>query len=109
MLRLLLILGVVLLGACSQTPKTMTEAGLPYCYVDETHIEQAGTVDSEIVTQCSDRPGAQASVQRAGIDVGCEEFWYTENRRGNLIQQRGVYCEKIDGSTEIINIDGNNS
>ena len=106
MLRLLLILGVVLLGACSQTPKTMTEAGLPYCYVDETHIEQAGTVDSEIVTQCSDRPGAQASVQRAGIDVGCEEFWYTEIRNGSRFPVRGVRCEKLDGSWEILNING---
>ena len=108
MIRLALILGVVAtLGAC--TTSQHHDYTPQYCYTDQT-IERTGNiVNSETKLECTDRPGQQVATQRAGIDKGCKEFWYTENRRGKLIQQRGVYCEKLDGSTEIINIDGNNS
>ena len=108
MIRLALILGVVtVLGAC--TTPAVYDYTPQYCYTDQT-IERIGDiVNSETKLECTDRPGQQVATQRAGIDKGCKEFWYTESRQGNLIQQRGVYCEKLDGSVEIINIDGNNS
>tara|TARA_E500000178_G_scaffold284638_1_gene285951 strand:+ start:2292 stop:2492 length:201 start_codon:yes stop_codon:yes gene_type:complete len=58
---------------------------------------------------CTDRPGQQVAMQRAGIDAGCKEFWYNEFRNGKIIPTRGVYCEKLDGSTEIVNINGINN
>ena len=49
---------------------------------------------------------SQKEIARAGIDKGCEEFWYNETRWGKLTQVRGVRCEKLDGSWEILNING---
>ena len=64
------------------------------------------TANSETTLQCTDRPGQQTQIQRAGIDKGCEEFVYTEIRNGQAVPVRGVRCEKLDGSWEILNING---
>ena len=107
MLRLsLLITSILIIGGCSSTQYNYTS---PYCYTDETVVmNNDTTVSSETVLQCTDRPGQQTAIQRAGIDAGCEEFWYSEKRNGSIIRQRGVICEKFDGSFEIVNINGNN-
>ena len=104
---LLLIITCSILSACAS--KQVHLASAPYCYTDETHVVQAGEetiVNSETILECTDRPGAQAAIQRAGIDVGCEEFWYTETRNGSRFPVRGVRCEKLDGSWEILDING---
>lgn len=106
MLKYLIIsvLAVNLLSGCSSAPKTYQS---PYCYTDETvRMKDNAVVSSESVHECTDRPGRQAEIQRAGIDASCEEFWYNEVRRGGLVKQRGVRCEKFDGSWEILNING---
>jgi hypothetical protein len=80
----------------------------PYCYTDEIVLKDGdSTISSKTILQCTDRPGQQALVQRAGIDAGCREFWYDEKRNGRFVKQRGVACEKFNGSLEIVNIDGN--
>lgn len=107
MWKLLVLTGAVcLVSACSSKNLTMTERGLPYCYSDENHVTKNGKTDSTIVTECSDRPGQQLAIQRAGIDKTCKEFWYDEYRNGRRYQQRGVRCEKLDGTWEILNING---
>lgn len=106
-MRYLLLIGVVLLGACSSTPpQNFTEAGYPYCYADETHVTVNGETDSIQITECTDRPGKQAQILRAGIESSCEEFWYTEMRYGREFPVRGVRCEKLDGSWEILDLNG---
>ena len=101
---LLLALIVISSAGCS-TPNYNYEA--PYCYTDQTiELDQGTTVNSNTVLECTDRPGQQTSIARAGIDVGCEEFWYTESQWGKLKDVRGVRCEKLDGSWEILNING---
>ena len=81
-----------------------------YCYTDQIIVKDGEEkVSSQTILQCTDRPGQQALVQRAGIDAACREFWYDERRNGTLVKTRGVACEKFDGSLEIINVDGNNS
>ena len=105
-MRYLLLLGVTLLSACSSTPQSYTEAGYPYCYVDETHVTVDGKTSSAQVTECTDRPGKQAQILRAGIESSCEEFWYSEMRYGRRFPVRGVRCEKLDGSWEILDLNG---
>ena len=102
---LLLITSIIALAGCaSNKPVEYTPQ---YCYTDQTITKRNNsTVNSETVLECTDRPGRQAEIQRAGIDSSCEEFWYDEVRRGGLIRQRGVRCEKFDGSWEILNING---
>jgi len=91
---------------CSTTPDYNYQA--PYCYTEETVVTKSDqTVAGTATHMCTDHPGQQVAIQRAGIDAGCKEFWYDEYRHGKLVPTRGVYCEKLDGSTEIVNIDGN--
>jgi hypothetical protein len=78
-----------------------------YCYTDQAIVKQGDTtVSSATVVQCTDRPGQQMQIARAGIDSKCEEFWYPESRWGRTVQVRGVRCEKLDGSWEVLNING---
>ena len=78
-----------------------------YCYTDQTITQEDGTtVSSKVVLECTDRPGQQIAIARAGIDKGCKEFWYTEVRNGKPFKTRGVQCEKPDGTWEILNIYG---
>jgi hypothetical protein len=103
---LLLSLIVISSAGCSITPDYY-DYQAPYCYTDETtKIVDGQTVDSEVQLECTDRPGKQMEIARAGIDTSCEEFWYNETRWGKLTKVRGVRCEKLDGSWEILNIYG---
>ena len=78
-----------------------------YCYTDQTIVKQDNTsVGSATVVQCTDRPGQQMQIARAGIGSKCEEFWYPESRWNRTVQVRGVRCEKLDGSWEVLNING---
>jgi len=106
MLRLwLLLTSLLVIGGCSTTEYNYSA---PYCYTDEIIVvSDDDTVNSQTILQCSDRPGQKAMMQRAGIDADCKEFFYNEKRNGSIIRQRGVACEKFDGSLEIVNIDGN--
>ena len=87
---------VALAGCSSNSNKVVYQT--PYCYTDQTITKQDETVSSNSVLQCTDRPGQQAAIQRAGIDKSCEEFLFTEVRNGHRFRQRGVRCEKLDGS-----------
>ena len=107
MRELLLItsIGVLVLSGCASnnhydyTPQ--------YCYTDQTIVKQDNTsVGSATVVQCTDRPGQQMQIARAGIDSKCEEFFYPERRWNTTVEVRGVRCEKLDGSWEILNING---
>ena len=106
MLRLLLLVtSIAVLGGCaSQDTFDYTPQ---YCYTDEVSvISNDNTVNSSTVVQCTDRPGQQQIIARAGIDKSCEEYWYDEMRWGRPVKQRGVRCEKLDGSWEVLNIGG---
>lgn len=106
---LLSITTVSLLGGCSSTPDYY-DYKAPYCYTDEiVQLKDGDKVSGTATHSCTDRPGQQVAMQRAGIDAGCKEFWYNEFRNGKIIPTRGVYCEKLDGSTEIVNINGINN
>lgn len=94
------------LAGCASAPQQTFQS--PYCQTDQRIVNSNGTVSSTSVVECTDRPGRQAEIQRAGIDRNCREFWYAERRWGELVNVRGVRCEKFDGTWEIINVGGNN-
>lgn len=103
-MRLLLLVGVLLVAGCSSKNYDYTQG--QYCYTDQQIVKQNEVVNSTTVLECTDRPSRQSEIQRAGIDSGCKEFWYPEFRNGIRIMTRGVVCEKLNGSYEIIDIDG---
>jgi hypothetical protein len=104
-MRVVALLGAIALTGCSATQEYNYQA--QYCYTDQTITRQGENVDSKTVLECTDRPGQQTAIQRAGIDAGCREFWYPEMRHGSRVMVRGVACEKLNGSLEIVNINGN--
>lgn len=105
MYRLLALAGVLVLSGCASAPDKIYTG--QYCYTDQTiHKDGNSVVSSTTTLECTDRPDRQVAIQRAGIDAGCEEFWYPEVRRGRTVQVRGVRCEKLNGRWEIVNIDG---
>ena len=88
MIRISLLLISIVLGGCAShksydyTPQ--------YCYTDQTiTMNNSDTVNTETVLECTDRPGQQTAIQRAGVDSSCRE--------------------KFDGTLEIVNINGNNN
>ena len=93
-----------MLGAC--TTSQHYDYTPQYCYTDQVIERTNDIVNSETKLECTDRPGQQVATQRAGIDKGCKEFWYTEIRNGSRFPVRGVRCEKLDGSWEILDING---
>jgi hypothetical protein len=100
---LLVVTSIALIGCASNKVSYAPQ----YCYTDQTIVTQNGTtVNSATVLQCTDRPGQQTAIQRAGIDAKCEEFWYPEHRWNKTINVRGVRCEKLDGTWEVLNING---
>ena len=106
MIKLVVIVGAVLLAGCSTAPTYNYQA--PYCYTDQTIVKQDNeSVSSTTTLECSDRPAQKTAIQRAGIDAKCEEFTYPETRRNTVIYVRGVRCEKLNDTWEIVNIDGN--
>jgi hypothetical protein len=104
-MRWLLLVGAFVLAGCSTQSYNYTGQ---YCYTDQLIVKDGDeSVSSKTIMQCTDRPGQQAMIQRAGIDASCREFWYDETRFGKLTKQRGVACEKFNGTLEILNVDGN--
>jgi len=103
------VLSILLLSTSSLIGCSSNEVNYsaPYCYTDES-ITMQGTnrVNSTTNLECTDRPGRQTEISRAGIDKGCEQFFYTEVRRGRVVEQRGVMCTHADGSREILDING---
>lgn len=98
------LLATSILTACSSTEYNYQPQ---YCYTDQTiTMQNKETVNSETTLQCTDRPGQQVYMQRAGVDKGCSEFFYTEYRNGKANKQRGVQCEKPDGTWEVLDLNG---
>jgi hypothetical protein len=104
MLRLVLLLGALSLAGCASKSAPYQSQ---YCYTDQTIVKQGDSVvSSATVLECTDRPGQQTAIQRAGIDSKCEEFWYPERRWNTTVNVRGVRCEKLNGTWEVLNING---
>ena len=106
MLKLIVpLLCLTSLIGCSST-NSKIEYKAPYCYTDETIVTANNKVNSSTTVQCTDRPGQQTMIQRAGIDANCREFEMMEPRWGTLVPVRGVRCKKYDGTWEILNLNG---
>ena len=108
-MRSLLFAGAIafVLAGCSSNEPAYNYTS-QYCYTDQVILKKDNTnVSSVTALECTDRPARKAEIFRAGIDANCREFWYDEVRYGRYTKQRGVVCEKFDGSLEIININGN--
>jgi len=104
MLRVVLLVTSIALVGCASNHIDYSPS---YCYTDQTVIKRDdASVSSATVVQCTDRPGQQMQIARGGIDSKCEEFFYPERRWNTTVTVRGVRCEKLDGTWEVLNING---
>ena len=95
-----------LLSGCSSTPKVM--ANKPqYCHTSQTIKTQNGErVNSETVVECTDDQVKRLTAQRMGLSPHCGEFTYWMQIGGNNVQRKGISCQRLDGSWEVVNTAG---
>ena len=100
---LLCFLLIALLSGCSSSPKIA--ANKPqYCYTSQTITTQnKETVDSKTVLDCTDDDVKRITTARLGMSTNCGEFTYWMQIGGRDVQRKGISCQKMDGSWEIVN------
>jgi hypothetical protein len=100
---LLCFLLIALLSGCSSSPKIA--ANKPqYCYTSQTITTQnKETVDSKTVLDCTDDDVKRITTARLGMSHNCGEFTYWMQIGGRDVQRKGISCQKMDGSWEIVN------
>lgn len=97
LVAVLLSLAVV---GCSSAPVGPAK---PYCYTaQEIRTKNGATVSSETLLQCTDDPLEKVTIKRAGVAKNCGEYTYYVTLNGKSVPQRGLACEKFNGSWEVI-------
>jgi hypothetical protein len=100
---ILLFLVIALLSGCSSAPKVMAQKP-QYCLTSQTiQTENNETVNSKTTLECTDDQIKRLSSVRLGMSGNCGEFSYWMNIGGNNVQRKGISCQKLDGSWEVVN------
>jgi len=102
MRSLLLVLALSLVG-CSSAP-TVVAKKPQYCHTSQTIItENKETVSSRTELECTDDQVKRLTARRVGIASNCGEFTYWMQIGGRDVQRKGISCQKIDGTWEVLN------
>ena len=105
-LLLLSSLGAVLAG-CSTTQQVAVNHTPQYCYTEQTIVtENNETVQSKTRVECTDDQVKRVTQRRLGMSPNCGEYTYWMSLGGQLVQRKGISCQRLDGSWEIINTSG---
>lgn len=102
-LAIALVPAFLFLTGCGSAPKV--EARKPqYCYTSQTIItEDKETVSSRTEVDCTDDQVKRLTAKRLGIASNCGEFTYWMKIGGRDVQRKGISCQKIDGTWEVLN------
>ncbi len=94
---------IIALTGCSSTPKVAAKKP-QYCHTSqEILIRNGEKVDSATLVECTDDQLKRVAVARIGMAPNCGEFTYWMQIGGRDVQRKGISCQKLDGSWEIIN------
>lgn len=105
-MKYLVLIGLVALVGCSSTPK-VTAQKPQYCHTSQTIQTKNGEqVDSQTVVECTDDQIKRMSSVRLGLSRNCGEFTYWMQIGGRNVQRKGISCQKLDGTWEVINTSG---
>jgi uncharacterized protein YceK len=100
---ILVTLLVIALAGCSSTPKVQAQKP-QYCHTSQTIKTQNGDrVSSETTLDCTDDQTKRLTATRMGMAANCGEFTYWMQIGGRDVQRKGISCQKLDGSWEIVN------
>jgi hypothetical protein len=96
------VFSAILVG-CSSQPKVQAEKP-QYCYTNQTiETENREVVNSRTLIECTDDQLNRLTAKRLGMANNCGEFLYWTKVGGRDVQRKGISCQKLDGSWEIVN------
>ncbi len=94
---------IVALTGCSSSPKVVAQKP-QYCHTSQEILVRNGEkVDSATLVECTDDQIKRIAVARIGMAPNCGEFTYWMQIGGRDVQRKGISCQKLDGSWEVIN------
>ena len=97
------VLLLALLSGCSSAPRVQAQKP-QYCHTSQNIVVKNGEkVDSATLVQCTDDQIKRLAVNRLGMASNCGEFSYWMQIGGNNVQRKGISCQKLDGTWEVIN------
>ena len=98
----LAILSVSVVG-CSSSPK-VTANKPQYCHTSQNILVKNGeTVDSATLLECTDDQIKRMPAVRLGMAPNCGQFSYWMQIGGKDVQRKGISCQRLDGTWEVIN------
>jgi len=102
-MRWMIIGAVVVLAGCSTTNEVVDYTP-QYCYTNEQIAIENGTeVDSAIRVECTDSQVQRVRQHQVGLAENCGYFTYYMEIGGNVVTRKGISCQRMDGTWEIIN------
>ncbi len=94
---------VALITGCSSAPKVQAQKP-QYCHTSqEILIRNGEKVDSATLVECTDDQIKRMPAVRLGMANSCGEFTYWTRIGNRNVERKGISCQKLDGSWEIIN------
>ena len=99
----LLLACLMVLTGCASGPKVMAQKP-QYCHTSQTITLQNGeNVDSVTQVECTDDQIKKLFQVRSGMAPNCGQFSYWMQIGGKDVQRKGISCQRLDGTWEVIN------
>ena len=103
MINYVALIGLVALAGCSSSPK-VTAQKPQYCHTSQNIVIRNGEkVDSATLLECTDDQIKRMPAVRLGMAPNCGQFSYWMQIGGNHVQRKGISCQRLDGTWEVIN------
>lgn len=103
MIKYVALIGLVALAGCSSSLK-VTAQKPQYCHTSQNIVIRNGEkVDSATLLECTDDQIKRMPAVRLGMAPNCGQFSYWMQIGGNHVQRKGISCQRLDGTWEVIN------
>ena len=103
MIKYLVLIGLVAVAGCSSSPK-VTAQQPQYGHTSQNIVIRNGEkVDSATLLECTDDQIKRMPAVRLGMAPNCGQFSYWMQIGGNHVQRKGISCQRLDGTWEVIN------
>ncbi len=100
---IILLFLIVALTGCSSAPKIQAQKP-QYCHTSQEILLKNGQkVESATLVECTDDQVKRLTANRLGMASNCGEFTYWTKIGNHNVERKGISCQKLDGSWEIIN------
>lgn len=98
-----LVLATIFMVGCSSSPKIVAQKP-QYCHTSQEILLKNGqTVESATLVECTDDQIKRLTANRLGMASNCGEFTYWTRIGNRNVERKGISCQKLDGSWEIVN------